>query len=174
MRKHSKASNIRKKQNARRSSTRGLKLVALFEGAKGFLVLAAGFGLLTIIHADLHQAAIKLVERLHFNPARHYPRIFLDLTEHVTDGQLWALACAALIYSIVRFVEATGLWLEKKWAEWFGVLTGGMYIPVELYEVTRGASWPKVTLLAVNIGVVSYLLLIMSRNREREERDVRY
>jgi uncharacterized membrane protein (DUF2068 family) len=68
----------------------------------------------------------------------------------------------------VRFVEAVGLWLEKKWAEWFGILTGGMYIPVELYEVTRGASWPKVTLLAVNIGVVSYLLFVMNRSGERE------
>ncbi len=47
----------------------------------------------------------------------------------------------------------------KKWAEWFGVLTGGRYIPVELYEVSRSLTWPKVTILTVNIGVLSYLAL---------------
>ena len=152
----------------KRLHTHGLRTVAIFEGAKGALVVLAGFGLLSFIHVDLHQAAIQLVERLHFNPARHYPRIFLDLTEHVTDGQLWALAFAALTYSTARFVEAVGLWLERKWAEWFGVVTGGMYIPVEIYEVTCGASWPKITLLAVNIGVVTYLLFIMCRSDKRK------
>ena len=58
--------------------------------------------------------------------------------------------------------------MERKWAEWFGVVTGGMYIPVEIYEVTRGASWPKITLLAVNIGVVTYLLFIMCRSDKRK------
>jgi uncharacterized membrane protein (DUF2068 family) len=149
---------------------RGLQTVALFEGAKGAIVLLAGFGVLSFIHRDLHHAAMQLVEHLHFNPARHYPRIFLDLTESVTDSQLWALAIAALIYSVVRFIEAIGLWLGEKWAEWFGVMTGGLYIPIELYEVTRGVSWPKVTLLVVNLGVVSYLLYELNRSGGKGKR----
>jgi uncharacterized membrane protein (DUF2068 family) len=140
-----------------------LRVVALFEGAKGALVLVAGCGLLSFIHKDLHEAAVQLVELVHLNPARQYPRIFIDLTENVTDSQLWAMAAAALMYSIVRFVEAAGLWLERKWAEWFGVLTGGLYVPLELFEVTRGVTWPKVTVLAVNIGVVLYLLFELNR-----------
>ena len=146
------------------SSTSGLQIVALFEGAKGLLVLLAGFELLSFIHKDIHEAAVRLVEHLHLNPARHYPRIFLDLTERITDNQLWAMAFAALIYSIVRLVEATGLWLERKWAEWFGMLTGGMYIPVEIYEVACSITWPRVTVLVVNIGVVSYLIFVLTRN----------
>ena len=145
------------------SSTSGLQVVALFEGAKGVLVLLVGFGLLSFIHKDLHFAAMRLVEHLHLNPARHYPRIFLDLTERITDSQLWAMAAAALIYSIVRFIEASGLWSEKKWAEWFGVLSGGLYVPVKIYELARGATWPKITVLVVNIGVVSYLLFVLTK-----------
>lgn len=152
---------------AKRSITSGLRTIAVFEGAKGALVLVAGFELLSFIHKDLHYAAIRLVEHLHFNPAKHYPRIFLDLTEHVTDSQLWAFAIAALTYSVVRFVEATGLWLGRKWAEWFGVLTGGMYIPIEIYEVTRAVSWPNVTLLAVNSAVVFYLIHALNKKEIR-------
>jgi uncharacterized membrane protein (DUF2068 family) len=152
-----------KKYN-KRSSASGIRVVAFFEGAKGILVLLAGFELLSFVHKDVHHVAVRLVEQLYLNPARHYPRIFLDLTERITDSQLWALASAALLYSIVRLIEATGLWLGKKWAEWFGVLTGGMYIPVEVYEVTRGVTWPRVTVLAVNIGIVIYLLFSLRKN----------
>jgi uncharacterized membrane protein (DUF2068 family) len=154
----------RKQQRKHKPPINGLQIVALFEGAKGALVLVAGFGVLSFIHKDVHNAAVRLVEHLHFNPASHYPRIFLDLTEHITDGQLWAMACAALFYTIVRIAEAAGLWFGKKWAEWFGVLTGGMYIPVELFEVVRSVTWPRVTVLMVNIGVVSYLLFALRKN----------
>jgi uncharacterized membrane protein (DUF2068 family) len=165
MRKPSKYSFSRTKRGNKRSAS-GLRIVAIFECVKGVLVLLAGFELLTFVHKDLHLAAVRLVEQLHLNPARHYPRIFLDLSERISDSQLWALASAALLYCIVRLVEATGLWLGKKWAEWFGVLTGGMYIPVEIYEVTRGLTWPRIIVLAVNIGVVSYLLFVLRKNSE--------
>jgi uncharacterized membrane protein (DUF2068 family) len=143
---------------------RGLHVVALFEGAKGLLVLVAGFGLLSFVHKDLHEAVLRLVKHVHLNPASRYPRIFLDLTERVHDAQLWGMAMAAVIYFVVRMVEAVGLWLRKTWAEWFAVLTGGMYIPIEILEVIRSQTWPRVTVLVVNLGVVSYLLFVLARN----------
>jgi uncharacterized membrane protein (DUF2068 family) len=146
---------------------RGLHVVALFEGAKGLLVLIAGFGLLSFIHKDIHEAAMRLAEHLHLNPASHYPQIFIDLTERINDTRLWSMAIAALMYFIVRMVEAVGLWLRKSWAEWFAVLTGGMYIPIEIFEVARSVTWPRVTVLVVNLGVVSYLLYVLVKNGEK-------
>jgi uncharacterized membrane protein (DUF2068 family) len=146
------------------SHTRGLHVVALFEGAKGVVVLLAGFGLLSFIHKDLHGAAVRLVEHAHLNPASHYPRIFLDLTERITDARLWSLAFGAATYAVVRLIEAVGLWLRKSWAEWFAILTGVLYIPIEIFEVARSVTWPRVTVLVVNLGVVGYLLLILKRN----------
>ncbi|MDD5284933.1 MAG: DUF2127 domain-containing protein [Desulfuromonadaceae bacterium] len=155
------------KHFTRNSHARGLHIVALFEGAKGLLVLVAGFGLLSFIHKDIHEAAIRLVEHFHLNPASHYPRIFLDLSERMHDTQLWGIAVAAALYSVVRMVEAVGLWLKKSWAEWFAVLTGGMYIPIEIFEVASSATWPRVAVLVVNLGVVLYLLLVLVRNGEK-------
>lgn len=146
---------------------RGLRIVALFEGAKGAIVLLTGFGILALIHEDVHHVAEQLVRLLHINPARHYPRIFIDAATHVTDLQLWGLALSALGYAIVRFVEAFGLWRRMPWAEWFGLLTGGMYIPLELFEVMRGATWPKITVLVVNLGVVAYLAYVLLQARRK-------
>ena len=136
----------------------GLRVIALFEGAKGALVLLTGFGLLQLIHRDVHEVAAQLVRVLHLNPARHYPRIFLDLADRVTASELWALACGAFAYSAARLAEAVGLWFHRPWAEWFGLLSGGIYLPVEIYELLHRPTWPKATILAVNAIVVGYLL----------------
>jgi uncharacterized membrane protein (DUF2068 family) len=133
-------------------------VVAVFEGAKGGLVLVTGLGLLAFIHRDLHNAAEEVVRHFHLNPAHHYPGIFLDAATRVNDTQLWLLALSALLYAVVRFVEAFGLWHRKLWAEWFGVLSGGIYIPVELFEVVHRLSWAKLTVLSANLAIVAYLV----------------
>lgn len=147
----------------------GLRVVSIFEAAKGLLVLLTGCGVLAYIHKDLHFAAEQLVRHFHLNPASSYPRIFLDLAERVTDAQLWVLALSALLYAVVRFVEAYGLWLQRRWAEWFGLFAGGIYVPIELFEITRGVTWPKVVLLIVNAGIVAYLSLILYQSRQRRK-----
>jgi uncharacterized membrane protein (DUF2068 family) len=131
------------------------------------LVLLTGFGILTLVHKDLHLAAEQLVRHIHLNPASHYPRIFLDAATRLTDLQLWALAFAALLYSAIRMAEGIGLWLQRRWAEWFGMLSSGIYLPIELYEVFREITWPRMTVLAVNTGVVAYLLFILIKTRSK-------
>jgi uncharacterized membrane protein (DUF2068 family) len=151
---------------------RGLRIVSVFEAAKGLLILLAGFGVLRYIHGDLHLAAERLVRHFHLNPASRYPRIFLDLIDHVTDGQLWVMAISALLYAAARFVEAYGLWYERRWAEWFALLAGAIYVPIELFELARGVTWPKVTLLFVNAAIVGYLSFIVYQARQKRKRAI--
>ncbi len=148
----------------------GLRIVAVFEAAKGALILIAGFGLLAYIQPDLHHAASRLVRHFRLNPASHYPRIFVDLANNVTNGHLWIMALFALIYASIRFAEAYGLWYERHWAEWMAVLTGGIYLPLELFEIARGITWPKVTLLVVNAGIVAYMSLVLYQARHKGDR----
>ena len=144
----------------------GLRVVSLFEATKGLFVLLAGFGLLAYIHKNLHLAAEQLVRHFHLNPASRYPRIFLDLADNVTDAQLWVLALSALLYAVIRFVEAYGLWLQRRWAEWFGLFAGAIYVPIEIVEVARKVTWPRVSLLIVNTAIVVYLAFILYLARQ--------
>jgi uncharacterized membrane protein (DUF2068 family) len=154
------------RKHRRRDHSKGsLRVVAFFEAAKGLLVLLVGFGLLAFIHKDLHSAAEQLVRHFHLNPARHYPRIFIDAAQNLTDRHLWAMAFSALFYSVVRVVEAYGLWHERQWAEWFGLLTGAMYIPIEVFEIFRGVTWPRVTVFVINAGIVGCLAYVLYRLR---------
>lgn len=155
--------------NRSEHSKRWLRVVAIFEATKGLLVLVAGFGLLAFIHKDIHLAAEQIVRHLHINPARHYPRIFIDAANQVKDMHLWVMAFSALLYSMVRFVEAFGLWKQRQWAEWFALLTGGMYIPLELFEIMRGVTWPKATVLTINTAIVIYMAYVLYRSRQKRK-----
>ena len=158
---------VKRKEDAKR----GLRVVAVFEGAKGLLVLSAGFGVLAFIHRDLHSAAVELVRHFHLNPARHYPMIFIDAANRLTDERLWAIAFLALLYSIARFVEAVGLWLQRQWAQWFGFLTSVIFIPVELFEIVRRVTWPKATVLTVNTAIAVYLAYVLYRSKQGSRAD---
>jgi uncharacterized membrane protein (DUF2068 family) len=153
------------RQRHKKGARAGLRAVALFEAAKGVAVVAAGLGLLALIHRNAQAVAEEIVRHLHLNPAQHYPRIFLEAAARVSDGRLWALALTALLYAAVRFAEAYGLWRQRAWAEWFGICTGGIYLPVELYELTVSVTLVKVAVFLVNLFIVAWLALVRWQER---------
>ena len=148
----------------------GLRMMALIEGAKGMLVLAAGLGLFALAHRDLQSMAEQLVRHLHLNPARHLPRIFLHLAANLSDRRLWLFASAAIIYSTTRFIEAYGLWHDWKWAKWFAVLSGAIYLPAELGAVLYRFSWEKLIVFGVNTFVVAFIFFQVVSERRRNIR----
>ena len=137
--------------------SRGMRVVAMFEALKGALVLIAGFGLLSLLHRDLQDTAENIVRHIHLNPARHYPRVFIEAAAHVDDARLRMLAALAFLYSAVRLVEAYGLWRMQAWAEWFAILSGAVYLPIEAYKLFERPTWIKGMVLLVNAAIVAYL-----------------
>jgi uncharacterized membrane protein (DUF2068 family) len=78
------------------------------------------------------------------------------------------------MYTTVRFVEATGLWLEREWAEWFALLSSAMYMPWEIYELARRETLIRWIVFSVNVVIVVYLLWLrimihQERKRARAE-----
>ncbi len=143
-----------------------LRAAALFEAAKGAIVLLAGFGLLSLVHHDVQGFAERLVAHAHLNPASRYPRIFVDLAGRATDGRLVAAASAALLYSSVRFIEAYGLWQSRRWAEWFAALSAGLYVPFEIAELRHHFSWLIAAALAANLAIMAVMLFAVARGSE--------
>ncbi len=143
-----------------RTSAAGLRAVATFEAVKGILVLLLGFGLLSLLHKDVEDAAEHLLMHLHINPDRRLAQSFLNAASRVTDGRLWALAGAAAAYSTVRFTEAWGLWHRRVWAEWFALLSGALYLPWEILKIIERPNWWHSLLLTGNVAIVLYMLYV--------------
>lgn len=145
---------------------KGIHTIAVFEAFKGLIVLIAGFAILQLVHGELQLVADGIVKHLHMNLARHNPHIFLEAISRITDSKIRLYAAFAFTYSVIRFVEAYGLWHLKPWAEWFAILSGGIYIPVEIIGLFRHATVIKGSIFLINLFIVLFLVYIRIINRK--------
>jgi uncharacterized membrane protein (DUF2068 family) len=142
------------------NKTIALRTVALFEAAKGLVVLLLGLGVLRLMHKNLDAFAEQLIRFLHVTPGGRLSNLFVTAAGRTTDKNLWAIAAAAMVYAIVRFAEAFGLWRDREWAEWFALLSGSMYLPWELYSLLRHPHLIKWVVLTINLAIVLYMLVL--------------
>lgn len=158
----------------------GVRGIAVLEAGKGLLALAFGAWILTLVHKDMPTVAEHLLGALqrflHISPDTRFYQWLLNEVGGVTPRGLGTIFFLALAYMAIRFVEATGLWLEKEWAEWFALISSSLYLPVELYELARHATWIKWGILTVNVFVVVYLAWLLrdsfKRRKALQELDV--
>lgn len=141
--------------------------IAVFEASKGILALALGFGIMASLDESLSEAAQELVLGLHLNPSKGLPDMFLDAISGVRRSEVWIVIISAVIYSIVRFSEAYGLWNKRRWAAWVSALSGGIYLPLEAYELSNGITWFRVVSTMVNVIMVTYMTVLLWQSRRR-------
>jgi uncharacterized membrane protein (DUF2068 family) len=143
-----------------------IRVVAFFEALKGLLAFAAASGLLFLLHKDVADFALRLVHHAHLNPAAHYPSIFIAAAANVHDSRLLMMAGGAVVYSLLRLIEAYGLFYEKAWAEVLAATSGAIYVPFEVLGLLHKPDWLHLVLLVINIAVV---ILMLGALRERRK-----
>jgi len=146
--------------------TNGLRSIAIFEAFKGFLALLVSLGIHQLAGESVKHVAEKLVTHLHLNPANHLPSIIIKASGELNNSKLLLLAFGALAYSIIRFIEAYGLWHNLRWVEWFALLSGGIYLPVEIYECFINTNLLSIAFLFANLLMVWYLYNILQNNHK--------
>jgi len=143
----------------------GLRAVSIFEAGKGVLVFSLALFLSSFVSRDLPGIIAEFRTRWNVDPSSHIPALAKMLMHDLTGSRLHFLIMLAAIYALMRFVEAYGLWFEKRWAEWFALVSGGVYLPVELYELAKGFSWLKTGVLAINLVIAGDMLILLIRGR---------
>jgi uncharacterized membrane protein (DUF2068 family) len=146
----------------------GLRTVAVLEAVKGAAVVALCTVLLTLLHKDLDVVVVHLTHWLRLNPDSRVADWFYDVADRTTGRGIWAAVTVGLAYSSCRFVEAYGLWNERRWAEWFAVISGAIYVPIEVFAVIAHPHWFRLMVLVGNIVVVLFVLRILLENNRRE------
>ena len=63
------------------------------------------------------------------------------------------------VYAVIELIEAVGLWLAKRWGEYFAVVATAAFIPIEVHELLTKQSAFKAVTFAINVAAVVYLLL---------------
>jgi uncharacterized membrane protein (DUF2068 family) len=150
-----------------RQAPAGVRAVAVFEAAKGALVILLGFGLIrAMLGHDAQAVAEGLVRHLHLDAERPVGHLFVVALEHLSNGPLLTYAALALLYVLVRFAEAFGLWFEMPWAIWLAALSGSIYLPFEIAEFVKRPGSLKLAVIVINVAIVAYMVArIIHRRR---------
>jgi uncharacterized membrane protein (DUF2068 family) len=133
-------------------------LIALFKLFKAALLIAVGIGAIRFLHKDLSSTVLHWAQVLRVDTDNRYIHGALARVFRVTPKQLRALSVGTFIYAGLFLTEGTGLLLRKRWAEYFTIITTGLFIPLEIYELARHFTVTKLVVTLINALIVGYLV----------------
>ena len=150
---------------AKRSSDVWIILIGLFKLVKAASLLIVGVGLLRLMHRDVAATVAHWVEYFRLDPVDRYIHSVLSRVLRVTPRQLRELSAGTLIYGTLFLTEGVGLLMRKHWAEYLTVVSTALFIPLEIYEAFERFTLVKLAVLAINAGIVWYLVARLKRER---------
>ena len=144
-----------------------MRLLAVERGARGILLLLAAYG---VWH-------FKSVQHGWQNMFEHFLPLFHPLAQaigwNIDNSSLVRLierlftlkgstldwiALGLLAYAAIEMVEAVGLWLVKRWGEYFAVIATSIFLPLEIRDVIDKQTIFRITVLIINVAAVVWLL----------------
>ena len=148
------------------AAPRGLRLIAAFKLFKGLVLFAVGIGAVKLLHKDLAFEIERWADIFRVDPNNHFIHRLLERLSILDERKLKELSVGTFFYSALLLTEGTGLLLGKRWAEYFTIVATSSFIPLEVYELTKRVSSPKIIVLLINVAVIVYLVVEICRNRK--------
>jgi uncharacterized membrane protein (DUF2068 family) len=144
----------------------GLLLIGLFKLSKALFFFCAGLGVIHFMNKDLTEEVLKLAAALRRDPEGRMVQLVLEKVDLVDIHTLRRLEFFTFGYSGLALTEGIGLLLEKVWAEYLTLLLTISFLPWELFELIRHATWMRFGLLALNLAVLGYLVWLLQRKKK--------
>ena len=142
-----------------------LRLIAVFKFIKATLLVALGVGLFNLMHRNIGSVLEYWIEALRLDSGSHYVNLAVEKATKLSPAQVRQLGLGSFLYAALFLTEGTGLWLRKRWGEWVTVIITSSLVPLEVYEIHRHPSYPKVGVLVINLAIVVYLIWHMRQRR---------
>jgi uncharacterized membrane protein len=133
-------------------------------GIRGLGVLGLGLYLLTVNQDHLAGEVEAIQDRFGLTEGsggliRHAANYLLNQVAHLSAKGVVLIAVVSLVYGSLELLEATGLVLRRRWAEYLVVVATGFGIPLEIRELIVHATLLRAALLVINVAVVVYLVI---------------
>ena len=141
-----------------------LRWIAVFKFLKAALMIAIGIGILRLAHNGPEGTLEHWAKQIGLDAGRHAVDVAIGKVVSIPPNRLRDIGFGSFVYAALFLTEGTGLWLRKKWAEWFTAIITGSLVPFEAYELFRHATVGKAVGLVVNITIVVYLLVRINKD----------
>jgi uncharacterized membrane protein (DUF2068 family) len=142
-----------------------VKAVILIGGGITLLVVAA--------HTDLHNLAVEAQADLNLDAGTSLWRRLFDQALARFGSHANPIAIGAILYGILEVVEAVGLMLRRRWAEYLVLAATVAFLPLEIDEMLRKPTPLKALTLLINLVIAAYLIwrkqLFLARDRSTAE-----
>ena len=145
-----------------------LRLLAIERWVRGTIILLLGLAVLRfkstkVTLKELFDRDLKSLkpffDQIHFNVADSGTIRAIDNAFKAHQSTLDLVAAFLIFYGLLQLVEGVGLWLLKRWGEYFAVVATSIFIPLEIYELTEKITWLRIVAFVANLAAVLYLLL---------------
>ena len=144
-----------------------LRLIAI-DRAVHFLILGLlGLAVLVIanhrgVHGSFYRVLSAIQNAVGGGPVQQHGKVGifheLDKLFTLSAGRLHLVGAVLLGYAVLEGVEAVGLWLVRRWAEYLTFVATTILLVPEVYELTHKLTVLKVLGFVINLAVVVYLL----------------
>jgi uncharacterized membrane protein (DUF2068 family) len=148
------------------SDTAVIRLIAIFKLVKAITLIAIGVGALKLLYSDMGSTLDHWIAVSGVDPGNRWVERGIEKASNLSHAKVKGLGIVSFIYAGLFLTEGIGLWLMKRWAEWFTIIITSSLIPVEIYELYRHPTAVKILVLAINVAVVLYLLYRIRRDEQ--------
>jgi uncharacterized membrane protein (DUF2068 family) len=155
-----KASSNRHGASGRRphSGEGVVRTIAVFKLVKALLLIGVGLGSLNLLNPTTADAADRWASGLAWRLGPRAASAVQERLSSLQPSQLKLVGIVAFLYAALFAVEGVGLWMSKRWAEYLTIIATSSFVPFEVYELIRHASWQRGATLGINLLVVGYLV----------------
>jgi len=144
-----------------------IEAIAIFKFIKVAGLIGISFGLRKLLDPAVGEKLQSWIFALSESAAHPYILKGLVQVTSLSSRQIQGLGVIALLYAMLYMIEGIGLWHQSRWAEYLTIVATSLFIPIEIYEITRRLTIPRVGALLVNIIVVIYLIYRLRHENER-------
>lgn len=95
-------------------------------------------------------------EGIDLSHSKIYHWVEASLTAGTTTLTLVGLGLS--LYALIEVIEAVGLWLLKRWGEYFAFVATTLFLPLEIYELIERVTWVRLVIFLINVGLCVYLV----------------
>lgn len=145
-------------RRAGKESPTTLLLIGLFKLLKGVLLVIVAIGALRLLHKDVAEVVAHWVDVLRVDPDNRFIHKVIVRSFGIDAKQLKEISAGTFFYAGILLTEGIGLLMRKHWAEYFTIISTGVFIPLEIYEIFHHFTWIKILVMAVNVAIVWYLV----------------
>ena len=142
-----------------------LRVIALFKFCKAVLLLVVGLGALELLQPGIAARARHWVDALAVSSDRRAVQRLVAVVIGLSSQRLEVLGIGAFLFAALFTIEGVGLWLAKRWSEYLTVIASLLFVPLEIFELTRRVNPSRLAALTVNLAVAAYLILRLRRSR---------